>query len=256
MLQVNRLNFTPPGAPQTLLSGLSFGLKQGFVGVIGPNGAGKSTLIKVLSGFYGPTEGQVLWQEQPLHNLSSSERARQIAVVSPRETQPTFALQVWEYLRLGRFPYQGWQGVWREADAKAQDAAMEMTEVSTLQHRALQDLSSGEWQRVQLTRALMQEPALLLLDEPTSHLDMGVQLRLLKRLKAFRQKHLTVLVLHDLNLASQYMEHLLLLQQGQLFCEGAPEQVLTPEHLETVYGEQWQVFPHPQTQKPVVLPCF
>lgn len=256
MLEVTDLAYVPAGTSRALLSAVNFTLTQGFVGIIGPNGAGKSTLIKVLSGFYAPTQGQVLWQEESIHRLAPAERARRIAVVSPRELQPSFALRVWEYLRLGRSPYQGWQGMWRTEDATIQAAAMKITELGPLQERPLQDLSSGEWQRVQLTRALMQEPELLLLDEPTSHLDIGVQIRLLKRLKAYRPEQLTLLVLHDLNLAAQYMEQLLLLHGGEVFCEGTPESVLTPEHLSTVYGERWQVQLHPQTQKPVVLPCF
>lgn len=256
MLAVQDLTFVPVGKSQALLQGIALTHAQGTLGIIGPNGAGKSTLIKLLSGFESPSQGRVLWLGRALQDCPDAVRAQQIAVVSPREAQPAFGLKVWEYLRFGRAPYQRWHGGWSRRDAEVQAEIVALTELESLLAQPLRELSSGEWQRVQLSRALMQEPRLLLLDEPTSHLDVGAQIRLLKALKTFRQDLLMIVVLHDLNLAAQYMDQLLLLHQGQVFCQGSPEEVLTPENLAQVYGERWQVSRHESTQRPVVLPEF
>lgn len=256
MLNVQGLSYMPMGQSKCLLSGIGFTHKQGFMGVIGPNGAGKSTLVQLLSGFLKPTTGSINWKESALSLLPGVERARQIALVSPREHRPEFALSVEMYLRLGRAPYQSWHGGWRTEDAKVLKYIVELTDIQSFLKQPLQELSSGEWQRVQLSRALMQEPELLLLDEPTSHLDMGAQIRLLKQLKSFRQSQLTLIVIHDLNLASQYMDQLLLLHQGEIFAQGSPEAVLTAPHLSAVYGETWQITLDPKTHKPLVLPNY
>lgn len=256
MLKVQGLAYVPVGQSKRLLSAVSFTHRHGFMGIIGPNGAGKSTLIQLLSGFLKPTVGTIHWKQALLSSLGGVERARHVALVSPREHRPEFALSVEMYLRLGRAPYQAWHGGWRTEDTQIFNQIVDFTNTQSFLSQPLQELSSGEWQRVQLARALMQEPDLLLLDEPTSHLDMGAQIRLLKQLKNFRQEQLTLIVIHDLNLASQYMDQLVLLHQGEVFAQGSPEAVLTAPHLRAVYGEHWQISKDPNTHKPVVLPCY
>jgi iron complex transport system ATP-binding protein len=256
MLKVQGLSYVPAGQTKVLLSDICFTHTHGFLGIIGPNGAGKSTLMQLISGFFTPTTGSVYWKEAPLSQMTGTERARQMALVSPREQRPEFALSVEAYIRLGRAPYQAWHGGWQAVDSQIQERVVAFTQIEPFLSQPLQDLSSGEWQRVQLSRSLMQEPELLLLDESTSHLDMGAQIRLLKQLKGFRQNELTLVVIHDLNLAAQYMDQLVLLHQGKIFCQGEPAAVLTPEHLSAVYGETWQVSQDPVTHKPVVLPCY
>ncbi len=241
---------------KTLLNHISFEHHQGFLGIIGPNGAGKSTLLKIISGFCTPSSGSVQWQEKELGALPAHVRARTLALVSPRETQPTFIMDVKAYLKLGRAPYQDWRGVWREQDEKVLQAVLAVTDVGPLLSQPLQQLSSGEWQRVQMSRALIQEPDLLLLDEPTSHLDIGAQIELLRALRQYRQKGLTLAVLHDLNLAAQYMDSLLLLHRGKQITNGPPEQVLTAEQLKNIYGQRWDITRHAVTGKPVILPVF
>lgn len=256
MLKVQGLSYVPAGQSKVLLSGIDLDHTRGFLGVIGPNGAGKSTLIQLVSGFLAPTTGDVFWKDAPLSQMTGPERARQIALVSPREQRPEFALSVEAYVRLGRAPYQAWHGEWQAEDTDIQNQVVDFTQIAPFLSQPLQALSSGEWQWVQLSRALMQEPELLLLDESTSHLDMGAQIRLLKQLKNFRQQQSTLVVIHDLNLAAQYMDHLVLLHEGKIFCQGTPEAVLTAAHLSAVYGETWQVSKDPLTHKPVVLPCY
>lgn len=257
LLEVNHLGVAVAG--KILLQDLSFSLPAGqSLGVIGPNGAGKSTLIQALCGQLAPTPGsQIRFDDQPLLDLPLRTRARQIALVSPREKVPPFAMTVEAYLRLGRAPFQNWLGQWLGADQALLSQAAAQCGIESLLPAQLNTLSSGEWQRVQLGRALTQQPRLLLLDEPTAHLDVSAQLCIMHLLWQLSQAGMAVLVVvHDLNLAAQYLDQLLLLHAGQVVAAGSPEAVLVPAHLEAVYGLSWQIQRDPQSQRPLLLPRY
>lgn len=257
LLEVQQLGVNIGDKP--LLQGLSFSLQAGqSLGVIGPNGAGKSTLVQALCGQLPLAPGsRIAFEGQPLADIPLRRRARQIALVSPREKVPPFAMSVEEYLRLGRAPFQNWLGQWRPEDAALLEKAAAQCAVDSLRPALLSTLSSGEWQRVQLARALIQQPRLLLLDEPTAHLDVSAQICIMHLLWQLSQTGMGVLVVvHDLNLAAQYLDHLLLLNAGQLVAAGAPEAVLSPVHLESVYNLSWQIQQDPQSQRPLLLPKY
>ncbi len=219
------------------LSGLSFEIARGeILGVIGPNSAGKTTLIRVLTKVLEPLGGEIFIEGQSLRNLSRWELARHVAVV-PQEAPPTFPYTVEQLVLMGRYPHAPGRFFERPEDLAAARQAMAATEVLDLAPVALDSLSGGERQRAILARALAQEPRLLILDEPTAHLDLRYQAEvagLLRRLN--RERGMTILIVsHDLNLAAELSDRLLLLAEGRIARVGPPEQVLEESVLESVY---------------------
>ena len=207
----------------------------GIVGLLGPNGAGKSTLLRALAGLL-PYEGSLALEGRELARWRPDERARRIAYV---EQAPAlaFALTVRDVVELGRTPHRGWLARLRPADATAVDAAIEATDLATLTERPATELSGGERQRVALARALAQDTPVLLLDEPTSHLDVRHTLGLLDRAEMLATEGRTVIAaFHDLALAAQFADRLLVLDHGRLVADGAPADVVTPALLAGVFG--------------------
>ena len=241
---------------RTALHSVDLGVGPGeILGVIGPNGSGKSTLIRVLSGVRPPDRGAVLFEGRGLESVSRREKGRTIALV-PQETHVSFPLVVRELVLLGRSPHTGSFGWERGRDHEVARQAMERTDVASLADRPLDELSGGERQRVVLARALAQEPRILLLDEPTTYLDLRHTVMLLDLVRELcREQGLAVvLVLHDLNLAGMYCDRLALLDQGRVHARGAPEEVLRWDDLCQVYGTNLYVAPNDITGQIVVLP--
>ena len=243
---------------KTLLNALNLHVETGqALGIVGPNGAGKSTLLKVLAGFLTPSKGSIHLNQVDIQSLSTRQRAQQVAVVHPRERPPAFPMNVMQYLKYGRAPFQNRFGHWSPEDQKALEEAIESCKTHPLLHVSLHKLSSGEWQRVQLTRALVQTPQVLLLDEPTAHLDIGAQSELMDVLKQQQAKGLTLIaVIHDLNLANQFMDQILLLHQANAFAIGPGTEVLTPPILESVYKIKWQNVEAHDAEIPILVPDF
>ena len=224
--------------PEFRLAALSLAIDGGeIIGVIGPNSAGKTTLIRLLTRVVQPSSGSIVIDGRPLASLSAVALAREIAVV-PQDLPQAFPFTVGELVLMGRYPHAPSQYFESERDRAVARTAMEATGVLPLAHLPLAELSGGERQRAVLARALAQEPRLLVLDEPTAHLDLRYQAEcvgLLRRLN--RDRGMTViLVAHDLNLAAEVCDRLLLMSQGSVVRAGAPEQVLDEEALRTVYG--------------------
>ncbi len=226
------------------------------VGVIGPNGAGKSTLIRLLSRLLVPAGGSVRLNGRGLAHWRPAELARVLAVV-PQDPELPPAFTAWEMVLMGRTPYLGWMGQESERDRAIVRQAMEETGVYHLAHRLISQLSGGERQRVVVARALAQQPQVLLLDEPTAHLDINHQVETLSLIaRLVKQRDLAALaIFHDLNLAAQYCDELVLLNLGRVEARGTPAQVLTPALLKRVYGAEVVVIPHPQNGLPTVLPA-
>ena len=229
------------------------------LGVLGPNGSGKSTLLKILMRILVPQQGTIEWFGQPPDAFSQADVARHVAFV-PQETQQAFPFTINEMVLMGRYPHHGrtwglgWEGSHDRAVAMQ---AMRDLDVAHLGTRLITNVSGGERQRAVIARALAQEPEVLLLDEPTAFLDLHHQLdiaRIIRRLN--RERGLTVvLVSHDLNLASQYCDRVLLLREGEIVTEGSPEEVIATASLEPVYGCSVLVDQHPQSGRPrVTLP--
>ena len=243
---------------RSVLKSISFALAAGSIlAVIGPNGAGKTTLIRALSGIAPLQSGQVLVNGRNLNQLSIAERARWIAVV-PQARQLPPAFTAWETVLLGRTPHLNWLGQVSTRDLAIARQAMDRTQTTELADRPVGELSGGEQQRLLLARALAQAAPILLLDEPTSHLDLQFQLSLLDQVRSLaRQEKLAVLlVLHDLNLTARYADRVALLVQGELRALGPTQEVLTPEILSPVYHVPLEVHRAGPGHLPYIIPSL
>jgi iron complex transport system ATP-binding protein len=244
--------------------GLNVDIQAGeFVGIVGPNGSGKTSLLKLLGKVLPPQDGSIRLQGRDLATMPQIEVARTVATV-PQESLQVFPFTVLETVLMGRYPHHqgsGWPVGFRwenEEDFDIAMEAMDATDVAHLRDRVVTDLSGGERQRCMIARALAQVPQVLLLDEPTAFLDLPHQIEvcaLLHRLTA-REGLTVLLVSHDLNIAGQYADRILMMKEGALFAAGSPEEVIRPDMLKAVYGCEVLVDPHPESGRPrVTLPA-
>lgn len=240
------------------LRDVSLSLASGeLLGVVGPNGSGKSTMVRAITRVIRPQQGDIQLNGRMAADLPQRELARRVAVVPQNPSLPD-AFTVVEVALMGRTPHLGLLQSEGGADLAAVRRALEQTDTWGLAHRRLGELSGGERQRVVVARALAQETPLLLLDEPTAHLDVGHQAAVMELVRSLcRAEGKAILaVVHDLTLAAQYCDRLVMLNEGRVVAEGAPQEVLSPEVLSSVYGTKVWVFPHPLTGRPVVTPAL
>jgi iron complex transport system ATP-binding protein len=237
-----------------VIEDLSLSVTQGeFLGVIGPNGAGKSTLLRLMCGILKPTNGEVLLFGTRLSTRTQRKIAQKIAFV-PQETHFTLNFSVEEVVMTGRYPYQRPFAREKKADFDAVNDAINAAAVESLRKRPVNSLSSGERQRVVIARALAQSPDLLLLDEPTSHLDLHHQYSIMELLKGLNANGLTIAVVHhDLNLASLYCKRLLLLHRGRIEAAGTPAELIKRDILNRVYGTDVRIVRHPDKDVPQIF---
>ena len=246
-----------PDAPPVLTQ-FSLDVRPGvFLGIVGPNGSGKSTLVRALSRALRPLSGAVLLDESDLYAaLSAREAARAVGVV-PQETAVSLDFTVREVVRMGRAPHLPRRPFASETaeDEKIVAEAMRAARVEELADRTVPTLSGGERQRVLFARALAQQPDVILLDEPTAHLDLRHQAETLTLARALAHDggKAVLAVLHDINLASAYCDVLVLLHAGRIAAQGTPEQVVTAENLQAVYGARVWVRRHPASGRPLIL---
>jgi iron complex transport system ATP-binding protein len=235
---INVKNLSHSFGDDLILKNISFQVPtKDFFIVIGPNGSGKTTLMKVMSGILKPQQGRLEILNLTIDQYQRKALARTIAFV-PQMLSVDFPFTVFEMVLMGRSPYLGILGLEEEKDMEIARQAIAFTGMENLAHRKLDQLSGGEQQRVFIARAICQEPDVILLDEPTASLDLAYQVRimdLMERLK--NEKGITVvMVSHDVNLAAMYADHLLLLHDGQVLCQGLPDEVLNYKTLEKAYG--------------------
>lgn len=224
-----------------------------FGGLLGPNGSGKSTLLRCLLGRLEPTAGEVLLRGEPLARVRPEQRARAIGYL-PQEVHAAYGFSVLQVVLLGRYPHLSF-GLEGERDVEVAEECLRRTDTHHLAQRNFQTLSGGEKQRVLLASVLAQEPAVMLLDEPTAALDIHHQHEVLELLAGFCAEGLAVLmVTHDLNLAARWCHRLWLLHRGRVVREGPPAEVLTAELLSQVYNERLRVGTDPDLGGPLVLP--
>jgi iron complex transport system ATP-binding protein len=242
---------------KTILKDISFCVHPcEFVAVIGPNGCGKTTLIKTILNYITPQNGTIHIQGQNIKTLSNKELAKHLACVM--QTIDPAAMTVRDYVQLGRLPFfKKYQFFETHEDIDIAEKYMRLTGVAGIADSKINEISGGERQLAAIARALTQEPSLLVLDEPTSHLDITHQVRILDVINTLKKElSLTVLmVLHDLNLAAEYSDRLVLLSKknGQIFKIGAPEEVLTQAAIQTVYHTRVMVQPNPVSKKPWIF---
>jgi len=237
-----------------VLDGISFRVKEGeILGIIGPNGSGKTTILRILSRVVIPQEGEVRVRGKNLLELRQKEIAQTIGVV-PQDAFFPFPITVGEVVLMGRSPWLSGFGFESEADLQIASQAMALTNTLNLSDRLIFELSGGERQRAIIARALAQRPQVMLLDEPTAYLDIGHQIEiydLVKKLNA--ENRLTLIIVsHDLNLASEYCDRLILLYEGKIYRMGKPKEVITEENLSRVYQSSVLVEENPVTGAPRV----
>ncbi len=253
-LEVSELDFSYYEVK--ILNDISFCVeKGGFVAVIGPNGSGKSTLLKNISALLSPQKGRVLLCNQDIFSMKTRDLARNMAVV-PQDTVVSFPFTVLETVMMGRMPHQKRFGGETPQDMAIAKWAMEITGTWHLKDRPITEISGGERQRVIVARALTQEPQVLLLDEPTAHLDLQHQLELLELLQGLTRtgKLAVVAVLHDLNLAAQFSEYVIMLYKTKIFAAGRPEEVLTAANIREVFNIEAVVAPNNLTGRFNIIP--
>jgi iron complex transport system ATP-binding protein len=238
-----------------VIKNISLDIERGnFFGIIGPNGSGKTTLLRLATRVLRPSGGKVYFQDKDVFRMDLKEFCRKVAFVS-QGSAAGFPFSVMDIALMGRIPHLKRLQFESKKDIEAAELALALTDTLSLKDKCVDELSAGERQRVIIAQALAQEPELLLLDEPTSHLDIGHQIQILDLLKRLnREKNLTIaMILHDLNLAGSYCDRIALLEAGAIYKIGAPEELLTYQNIEAVYKTIVLVNKSPVTGKPNVI---
>lgn len=239
-----------------VLNDVSWRVKPGqFWGIIGPNGSGKTTLLNLISGVEKPDQGEIVLGGKPLASYRRKELSRKLAVLQ-QDGLPPVPFLVREVIEMGRFPFQDWRG--KESDVNAEKLLheiMEKLELKELEDRPLSMLSGGQRQRAALGKVMAQQPEIVLLDEPTTYLDIRYQMHFMELVSSWqREEGLTVVaVMHDLNLASLFCDRLLVLQEGKIAAEGTPDEILSSETMEAVFEVKTHIVSHPDVGAPQLL---
>lgn len=240
---------------EDIIKGISLDIDYGdFIGIIGPNGSGKTTLLRLATRVLRPTKGGIFFKGEDIFQMDLKEFCRSVAFVS-QDISTDFSFMVSEIALMGRIPHLKRLQFETKKDMDIAEEALSLTDALSFKDKRIDELSAGERQRVIISRALSQEPALLFLDEPTSHLDIGHQIQILDLLKKLnRRNNLTIaMILHDLNLASAYCNRIALLDKGVIYKQGRPEEVLTYQNIEAVYKTIVLINNNPVTARPNII---
>lgn len=251
VFSLQQISFTI--SDRTLLQNVSLTFPQGSVcGLLGHNGSGKSTLLKMLGRHLSPSGGEILLGNKPLTQWNCKTFAREVAYL-PQQLPGAEGMNVRELVALGRYPWHGALGRFRCEDHQYVEEAITMVGLKPLAGRLVDSLSGGERQRAWLAMTVAQNSRCLLLDEPISALDIMHQVEVLSLIQRLsRQQRITmIIVLHDINMAARYCDQLIALRNGQLIAQGAPEELMTAEVLEKIYGIPMGTLPHPNGGAPV-----
>jgi iron complex transport system ATP-binding protein len=242
---------------EPVLRDLTFDVPAGRISsIVGPNGCGKSTLLRALARLLPPTEGQVLLDGEPIKRLATREVAQRLALLPQSPTAPE-GLLVSDLVMRGRHPHQRWFRQWSRSDEDVVAEAMSRTDTLQLKDRALDELSGGQRQRAWIAMTLAQDTGLLLLDEPTTFLDLAHQVEVLDLVVRLNRERgrTVVMVLHDLNLAARYSDVVVVMKDGAIVEQGDPSATFTPELLATVFGLEADVLTDPRSGLPIVVPA-
>ena len=235
---------------------LSVHIPEGkFSVIVGPNGCGKSTLLRAMSRLLAPQSGRVLLNGEDIHDLATREVAKKLGLLPQSAIAPD-GIKVVDLVSRGRFPHQKWFQPWREEDQNAVNAAMKSTNVEEFAFHNVDQLSGGQRQRVWVAMALAQQTPLLLLDEPTTYLDIAHQIELLDLFQDLnrQQGHTLVAVLHDLNHACRYADNLIVMKAGQIIATGTPNDIVNEELIESVFGLPCLIINDPISNTPLIIP--
>jgi len=253
-LAAERLSLTYGGT--AIVEGLDFAVPdRAFTALVGPNGSGKSTILRALAGLLAPRNGTVLLDGRSIAHRPARETARRIGILSQGPAAPE-GLTVLDLVRQGRYPHRSLFGRWSSADEDACAQALQMTGTEALRDRLLDSLSGGQRQRAWIAMALAQETDILLLDEPTTFLDLAHQIELMDLIASLVDERGTtvVAVLHDLNQAARYAGHMVLLKAGRIVAAGEPQHVMTARTIEHVFDVAASIVPDPVSGTPMCVP--
>lgn len=247
-------NLTVSYGAQTVLDGLSLALPAGKItALLGPNGCGKSTLLNCFSRLLTPDSGEILLDEKTIAGFSARQLARRLALLPQHHLSPE-GITVRELVSYGRSPWLSLWGRLSAEDNERVNVAMSQTRTRNLADRRLTQLSGGQRQRAFLAMVLAQDTPLILLDEPTTYLDINHQVELMRLMVELKRQGKTVVtVLHDLNQASRYCDHLVVLASGRVMAQGAPEAVMKPELLKTVFSVEAEIHLEPVSGRPMCV---
>lgn len=240
---------------KVVLHDVNLTVEQGeFIGLIGPNGSGKSTLLRMISGVEHADNGSVELRGKSVRDYPRKVLAKWLAVLE-QDALPALGFTTREIVEMGRYPFQSWLGDDSNNGYQLVDAILERLKLSEIAERRVDILSGGQRQRVALGRVMAQEPLLLLLDEPTTYLDIAYQIQMMDYILKWQVEcGLTVVaVLHDLNLAAQYCTRLLMMSDGQIVADGTPAEIITTDLIKQVYGTEPIVLSHPVSGVPQIL---
>lgn len=241
-IQIDDVSFSYKGCDDTPVLKEISALIRGpqVVSILGPNGVGKSTLIHCINKILEPTGGKVFLDDVETTEYSLKDMAKRISYV-PYSSSDTFPLTVVDTVLLGRHPHAGWKTT--DEDLRKVYEVLERLEISDLAMRFFNELSAGQHQKVMLARGLVQEPDVILLDEPTSNLDIRHQLGISRMLRDLSRTDgiLVIMISHDLNIAARYSDNIILMHEGRIFAAGSPKDVLTEENIRTVYGVESKI---------------
>lgn len=222
--------------------------------LVGPNGCGKSTLLRGISRLLKPAQGSVYLNGHDIHAMKAKDLARQLGILPQSPTAPE-GLTVHELVAQGRYPHQNWFQQWSGEDERIVAEALKTTNLTMFADRPVDTLSGGQRQRAWIAMALAQQTDVLLLDEPTTYLDLAYQIDVLDLLAELNEQGRTIImVLHDLNQAARYADMMVALRGGQIVAQGTPEDVMTVENIRQVFGLRAEVIPDPVTGTPMCVP--
>lgn len=255
MTCISTKNLTIGYGDRIIVKDLNLTIPKGKItAIIGANGCGKSTILKTLARINTPISGDIFINNKNIKEQSSKKLAQEMAVL-PQSPQAPSGLSVGELIAYGRFPHQKGFGKIKKEDEAIINWALEVTGILEFKDRNLSALSGGQRQRAWIAMALAQETDILVLDEPTTYLDLAHQLEVLKLLEMLNQKEgrTIVMVIHELNNAARFADHMIGIHKGSIVCAGSPEEVMTKEHLKTIFHIDAEIVPDPRTGKPVCI---
>jgi len=252
MLEIRNLSFKYKNNP--IFKDVKLQVKSGeSVGIVGPNGCGKTTLIRVISGVLGPFKGEIYVDNQDLRELSVVERSRRLSV-APQMPEFPLDYTVYQMLMMARNPYLSLFSWESKQDFDIVKEIVTLTEIEHLVERLIRNISGGERQRVLLAMTMIQSTGIVLMDEPTASFDLGYQIGFYRLIKLLKTREVAVLLaMHDLSLAAQCCDRIIVLFKGGIYAEGTPKEVLTEEILSDVYNTSIKVMYHPDSDSPVVV---
>ncbi len=254
MINIEKLSLSYDGK-STIITELDLEIEAGTItALVGPNGCGKSTLLRGISRLLKPTQGSVFLDGQKVHSMKAKNLAKQLGILPQSPTAPE-GLTVHELVAQGRYPHQNWFQQWSREDEYIVKEALVTTDLTEFADRPVDTLSGGQRQRAWIAMALAQQTEVLLLDEPTTYLDMAYQVDVLELLADLNEHGRTIiLVLHDLNQAARYADTIVALCDGQIVSQGSPQKVMTSDTIRSVFDLETQVITDPITNTPMCIP--